>query len=279
LAAVGLFSGVIMTGSSSGGVDIQAAAGEATASAVENTQVNLQPTGSEAEPLVNQPAPPEPTIALPSLAPEPVEAVATAPPEPEEPVADGLWANPDIPDDWLFYEDFSTIDNSWDEIQTEKYTTGYHEGGTYGFSFNIGMIIRSVQLPFDPMGTLEDIEVAFKANSPEGSGFYGAICRMQDDDNYYMAIVSDDSTYSLAKRSGGEFTMFVDAQTLPAYQSLSLLRLRCEGDSIALYVDDLYAGGFNDSEFSSGTTGIVAGTFGEQAGARVLFHQVIATPP
>ena len=280
LAAVGLFSGVIMAGSSAGGVDIQAAALEATTSALESPQASQPPAGSEVQQPENQQALPAPTQVLPSLAPVPMETpAAPATLAPELPPAGAPWANPDNPDDWFFYDDFSTFDNGWDEIQTEKSNAGYHEGGTYGFYFNIGKIIRSVRTPLNDLGMLDDIEVAFSANSPEGSGFYGAICRFQDDDNYYMAIISDDGTYSLAKRSGGEFTMFVDAQALPGYQPLDLLRLRCEGDSISLYVDDLYAGGFNDSEFPSGYTGIVAGTFEDQAGARVLFHRFMATLP
>jgi hypothetical protein len=279
LTGIGLLFGVINAGSALGGVDIQAVEIEAIAAEDDNPVDDLVPDLAPAAPVADQPISPQATLE-PVQPTAPMDDPIVAPQQdPVEPPTGGPWANAENPEDWLFYEDFLEMDNGWEEIQDEKFSTGFHEGGTYGFYFNVGKIIRVLQSPFDQAGMMGDMEVTISAISPEGSGFYGAMCRVIDLDNFYMVTVDDEGLYSFVKRSGGEFITIVESQPLPAYQPLDTVRLRCIGDTMSLYVEDTYVSEFSDSEFVEGYTGIAAGTTGDAVGAMVLFNRFLVTLP
>jgi hypothetical protein len=115
---------------------------------------------------------------------------------------------------------------------------------------------------------------ATKAGGPDHNSF-GIICRAQDNSNYYYLFITSDGYADIIKRENGEDTLLsVDMQTPSAAirQGAATNRISadCVGNTLTLSVNGQEIASGTDSSFSSGGTGLLAGTY-ETPGVDILF--------
>ena len=185
-----------------------------------------------------------------------------------------------ITGDVLFSDDFSTRDNAWTHLVNDGGVMDYNAGG---FRF----YIREPNLNYwTTAGQHFDdarIEVdALQYSGPEENRL-GVICRHRDDNNYYFFVISTDGYYAIGKVKDGEQSLLGQnamryASAIQTGVSINHLRAECQGSTLRLYINDSPVALVDDSDFSEGDVGLLAGTF-DQGELDVLFDNFQVLQP
>ena len=163
----------------------------------------------------------------------------------------------------LFYDDFSDSSSGWDSVRDADGMTDYDGGAyriqvlkpDYDFWANPGLSFTDTRIEVD----------ATKQGGPDDNDF-GVICRYVDTNNFYFLVISSDGYYGIGKVLDGEHILIDMDNMLPTDHvkqgSVSnAIRADCVGSTLSLYVNGQFVDSKNDSSFTSGDVGLMAGTF------------------
>ena len=186
----------------------------------------------------------------------------------------------DLPPDILFIDDFSDESSGWDRINEDEGVTDYSDG-----VYRIAVNTDNTDIWANPGLSFTDsvIEVdAKKVGGPDDNDF-GIICRYQDLSNFYFFIISSDGFYGIAKVIDGE-QILIDLEnmeysdTINQGNSSNKLRADCVGKNLVLHINGQKLLEVNDSQYSTGDVGLIAGTF-NVAGTDIHFDNFIVRKP
>lgn len=180
----------------------------------------------------------------------------------------------------LFSDDFSDTGSGWDRVNTAEGVTDYADGG-----YRIYVNQANHDYWANPSQSFTDVRVevdATKVGGPDDNDF-GVICRYQDTQNFYAFLISSDGYYGVLRVvDGSSGTIGSDGmeQSDAILQGASTNKVRadCVGSELTLYVNGRQVTSVNDSTFSSGDVGLMAGTF-EQVGTDILFDNFLVLQP
>jgi hypothetical protein len=178
----------------------------------------------------------------------------------------------------LFKDDFSDPNSGWGTEKVDNHEMLYSDG-----KYKMIMLAKETFVYANPNNQdYRDIEVNVDAE-PQGSfndNYYGVICRIQDNDNFYMASVSGDGFIEIDKYSGGNFSVL--GITYRAGEDFSngktQLVVSCVGDAISVYANGLLMQRVNDSTFNKGQVGLTVGAYNNPP-ATVLFDNFVLYAP
>jgi hypothetical protein len=186
--------------------------------------------------------------------------------------------------DFLFFDDFNgEQDCGW---------AIYNRGGGSATVENSAMQV-TVNQPgqlwwTNPGRDFDDVIVSAEARQVGGpnDNAYGLICRYQNEENFYVFLVSGDGFYAIGKyQTGTENVVYLteNQQFLPS-DSINLgvasneLRASCVGNQLSLEVNGIPVLSVTDPTFVTGDIGLAAGTL--VAGTGVIeFDNVQAIAP
>lgn len=184
--------------------------------------------------------------------------------------------------DVYFQDDFSNSGSGWDRVQGTDGVTDY-AGETYRiFSATANYYMWATpgrQFPGDVR-----IEVDVTKKSGPNSDVFGALCRYQDEKNFYIFMISGDGQAGIAKRSAAADLVMLSGESLksdPAIHSglaVNHLRADCSGTSLSLYVNDVLVSTATDAEFSAGDAGLWLGAY-DHPGTDLFFDNFQVRKP
>lgn len=124
--------------------------------------------------------------------------------------------------------------------------------------------------------------VAKRLAGPEDNDF-GLVCRFQNNQNFYMFLVSSDGYYGIAKLKNNQHSLIgieqlQYSQQIKKGQAAHKLRADCVGDTLRLFVDDQQLLEAHDSDFQNGDVGVLAGAY-SSAGVDILFDDFEVRQP
>lgn len=193
------------------------------------------------------------------------------------------WSNrfgEDSAGDILFADDFSDPPSGWGIRNEEGAQVGYFANG-------LRFLIEKSHLDFWSVAGQEfqdvSIEVdAIKYAGPDNNDF-GVICRYQDQNNFYMFVISSDGYYGIAKLKDGQYSMISSdklqySEVITQGQAVNHLRVDCVGDRLSLYANGRKLVETRDADFASGDVGLVAGAYQEK-GVEILFDNFVVKKP
>jgi len=181
----------------------------------------------------------------------------------------------------LFSDDFSNPSSGWDQVDEPLYMTDYYENSYRIFENETMADVWSNpdSLSFGDVTVKVD---AIKKAGPDDNDF-GLICRYQDVDHFYYAVISSDGYFGIIKvTSDGSATLgrenleFSDSVS-QGYAS-NRIRLDCIGDVLTLYVNGDQLDRQIDDDYAIGNVGLIAGTY-NTAGTDILFDNFIVLQP
>jgi S1-C subfamily serine protease len=113
-----------------------------------------------------------------------------------------------------------------------------------------------------------------------GNGEYGLICRYQDNDNFYLLTITENSLYAIIMREKGSWVNLVDysgfdRQSDPKY---SKIEASCIGNTLKLSVNGEILDQVKDNTFKNGDYGMIVGT-DVKSGLRIAFDDLIVRQP
>ena len=185
-----------------------------------------------------------------------------------------------LPEDILFQDDFSDDTSGWDRIDVPEGFTDYADG-----VYRIWVNTANTDVWANPGKNFTDtiIEVeATKVGGPDDND-YGVLCRYQDESNFYFFMISSDGFYGLGKVVEGEQILIGGEELVPGDNintgnATNNLRVDCVGSQLTLYVNGTQLTSVEDSSFTSGDVGLLAGTFTE-AGTDIHFDNFVVRKP
>lgn len=165
----------------------------------------------------------------------------------------------------LFIEDFTTLVNRWDRLQTAKYSADYKD---FGFQFDIrspGFPVWSLpRTTFDLDRYYIDVNAAIMPDSAPDS-FVGVTLNYQNEDNFYVFGVSPSGTFEVRAWDDGAWAD--DPLIEGEFEITDTIRLQIE-DNQGIFVVGINGerlASFENNDLSGGHFGLFA-----QAGRGIL---------
>lgn len=181
----------------------------------------------------------------------------------------------------LYQDNFANAESGWGEKVLEAGAAGYADG-----AYRIVVNQPNVNLWSRPGHSFAAarVEVAvFPAAGPLENRM-GVVCRLVDDRNFYFFAISADGFYGIGKMKQGQvFILTGNGAMLPSDvirtgNVPNQVRGDCVGSLLNMYINDQLVASAEDSDFTSGDIGVLAGTF-SQPGADVYFDNFFVLKP
>jgi len=182
--------------------------------------------------------------------------------------------------DVLFQDDFSDPNSGWDRLSTENGLTDYQDG-----IYRIYVNATNTDVWANPGLNFTDTVIQVDATKVAGDddNDFGLICRYTDSDNFYFFVISSDGYYGVGKIIAGD-QQLVGMESMPPSeiinqgQATNRLRAECVGSTLRLYVNGELLAETQDTDFSSGDVGLLAGSF-TVPGTDIYFDNLVVSKP
>lgn len=133
-----------------------------------------------------------------------------------------------------------------------------------------------------------DVIVTVQARQTSGpnNNAYGVLCRYQDENNFYIFLISGDGYYAIGKYQTGEQQItyltpnqeYVFSDLINQGVATNLLRVSCIGNELSLSVNGLPLVTVTDDSFAGGDVGLGVSTL-EPGTAVVQFDDLLVLAP
>jgi hypothetical protein len=219
----------------------------------------IHPTGA---PIINAPASPTPGEAD---APTPTP---TPSPEPKP-----------TPTMEVIFQDNFDATRGWYTYESDRFRMEYLSGKYHIYNNFLNAAVNSVRTQNHADIYLE-VEAARVSGPP--NGYFGLVCRFQDDNNYYALVIGSDGSYGIIRMTGGS-VQFISPPPRPTEIirggfSVNRIGGSCVGDKLTLYVNGVKMVEATDDVYSSGFIGLVVGTT-SVPGLEVSFDNYVVRKP
>ncbi len=159
----------------------------------------------------------------------------------------------------IYQDDFSTTAGNWAWEDTAG-SVSYVSGELHLQINQTEYFIWSV-----PDKSFSDVILDVDAGlvTAANDGDFGLLCRYQDNQNFYGMEISEDGYYAVWKMINGEYIPLVDWQYSSLINTSKPVHLSaaCVGNTLAFIVDGELLVEIKDSDLTSGSAGVVAGTW------------------
>lgn len=193
----------------------------------------------------------------------------------------GGGADPTLPANVLFQDDFSDPSSGWDRVNQPEGITDYEDG-----AYRIFVNTINTDIWANPGLDFGDVRLQVEATKVGGNdnNDFGVICRYQNADNYYFFILSSDGYYGIGKvKDGVQQLIGVDAmppsEAINQGDATNHLQVDCIGPKLSLFANDEFLAQYEDPDFTSGDVGLIAGTSPEAPGTDVFFDNFQVLKP
>ena len=180
----------------------------------------------------------------------------------------------------LFRDDFSENDSGWDRMVSEIGATDYDDK-----AYHISVEEPLVDLFANPGLSFDDVVIEVTAARQSGpvNNSYGVICRYQDEENFYTALITSDGYAGIFEVDQGKYKLMGHAEMIPVAAILggtgsNLIHFECIGKSLLLAVNGTPVDVQDDKSYDSGDVGLIAGTF-DEPGVHVVFDDFVILQP
>lgn len=179
----------------------------------------------------------------------------------------------------LFADDFSDPASGWPTIQNDRGGYGYRQDG---YHIYVSQINAALWATTNRQDGDAQISVDARPLSATGSGYYGLLCRIQDNDNFYYFVVQNNGDFTIGKYKNAEFQSLTQGwqqnSAIRTGGQSNRLTAECAGNSLRFYANGTLLGEATDTDFASGFNGLVVAALDSQ-GFEVIFNNFLIAKP
>ncbi|HSK65696.1 MAG TPA: serine/threonine-protein kinase [Anaerolineales bacterium] len=163
----------------------------------------------------------------------------------------------------LFADDFSDPNSGWPAGQNAQAVFGYQPDG---YRILVSGTNKAQWVYTDRVYDNASLYVDAAPVMEGANGYYGLLCRIQDDQNFYYFVIQRNGSYTIGKYKDAEFSSFFPEgwRQSSVLDTAGRLQADCTGNLLRLYVNNVMLGEVTDPDFTSGFSGILAATLDEQ---------------
>jgi hypothetical protein len=165
----------------------------------------------------------------------------------------------------LLEDDFSDSNSGWPDGQNAEATYGYQADGYHIF---VNGLERFQWVYIDRVHEDASIYVDATPVAEGANGYYGLLCRIQDDRNFYYFVIQTNGSYNIGKYENAAFNpFFADWKPNRAIRTgnqTNQIRADCTANMLRLYVNNVLVDEVTDADFTSGLSGILAATLDDR---------------
>lgn len=180
-----------------------------------------------------------------------------------------------------FEDNFSSADSGWDRMSEDNFSTDYLDG-----YYVISIQTKEYMAWANPGKNFTDTHIEVEATYIGGGldNHFGVICRAENLDNFYVLMISSDGFYAIAKRLNGDslsvigYDRFEYSDAILQGVATNHIQADCVGDKLSLTVNGTLLIEVQDTSFSAGDVGLMAGTF-NVTDTEIAFDNFIVTSP
>ncbi len=180
----------------------------------------------------------------------------------------------------LFQDDFSKETGGWNTHEDALSFSGYDQSG-----FRLSSDVPNYQFWSVPGLNFADslVHVRTRMLSGPENNLFGVVCRFQDSENFYALMIGSDGYYGIFKRVDGQQSLVGQSQmdfseAIQTGDGLNDLKAICQGDYLALFVNETRLIQVRDDSLGFGDVGLIVGNL-EEAGVNILFDDFIVLKP
>lgn len=157
----------------------------------------------------------------------------------------------------LLSDDFD-VAGQWDTAQKPAADVQVRNG-VFRFEANSGRYIFSVDYRMQGDSITEVDAVHLSDDTSDG---YGLMCRANASGDGYYFLIGSDGSATIRRGQGREVAPLVKWTQIGALNTNAANRIRviCDGDYLAMYVNDIFVGEVRDSLYMQGYTGLAVVT-------------------
>jgi hypothetical protein len=179
----------------------------------------------------------------------------------------------------IIFQDNFHATQGWYTYESDRYRMEYVSGKYHIHNNLLTAAVNSVRKQIHDDIYLE-VEAARVSGPP--NGYFGLVCRFQDDNNYYAMVIGSDGSYGIIRMMGGS-SQFISPPPRPTEVirggfSVNRIGGSCINDRITLYVNGVKVVEVVDDMYTSGFIGLVVGTT-SVPGLEVSFDNFIVKKP
>jgi hypothetical protein len=176
------------------------------------------------------------------------------------------------------FDDFSDPNSGWFAYQGDEGVLGYLSG-SYQIQINQTNLMLYSTSGYSFTDSLVQVE-AFKSDGPD-ENIFGVVCRYQDDGNYYFLTITSNGYYGIGKIADNTTSLIGDpdlqySAVINQGRTYNNIQAACQTNSLTLTVNGTRLVEVQDSQFSEGEVGLIAGTY-DIYGANILFDNFSVT--
>ncbi len=177
----------------------------------------------------------------------------------------------------LFADDFSDPNSGWPTIENDQAKYSYQPDGYHILVNQVNSAPWAKTNRQDGNASIY-VDAAPVTNS---NGFYGLICRIQENGSFYYFIVQNNGVFAIGKIKDEVLQPLVEWTANNAIRQgnqTNRLRADCDGSALRFYVNDVFVGEASDSDFTSGYSGLIVNALDTQS-FDVVFNNFQITEP
>ncbi len=188
-----------------------------------------------------------------------------------------------IPDNAIFYDDFTQANSGWSLVQGQDGSAGYADG-----HFRISITPKNTMLISTPGKSFAgdvSVEVDVRYSGGPSVGYAGVLCHYQNPDNYYMFLITSDGSSGILLNKAGTLTVispaakFLKMEGIKTGKASNHIQADCVGDKLTLYANGTQVSLAYDDSLTGGDVGMVARSSTYVGGAEMTFDHFLVTKP
>jgi serine/threonine-protein kinase len=184
------------------------------------------------------------------------------------------------PDIVLFMDDFSDPASGWPTIQNARGGYEYRADGYHIFVHELDAVLWAKT-------TREDQDTSISVDAKpvtEGTdSYFGLLCRIQDDQNFYYFVIRASGDFIIGKYKNARFQPLLSegwrsSDAIHRGDQTNRIKADCVGNTLRFYANNVMLAEVADTDFVSGASGILVGALDTQ-GFEALFNHFVITQP